>query len=79
MPLLKALDPNECKNFVRDLNGTDSAERNQYAYDGSFIYLDRLSFQVQIEKKTNSIDCNQTEYCTYWCLHISTKIFCLDY
>ena len=30
------LDPIECKNIIRNHNGTDSAELNQYTYKGSF-------------------------------------------
>ena len=39
------------KKTIRNHNGTDSAELNQYACNGSFSYFDRLSFQLQIEKK----------------------------
>ena len=52
MPLSKELDCKECKNTIRNLNATDSAELNQYFYNGSFIYFDRLIFQVQIEYST---------------------------
>ena len=51
MPLPKKLDPNESINIIRNVNGTDSAELNQNCYNGSFTHFDRMSFQVQIEKK----------------------------
>ena len=50
-PLPEELDQNECKNNIQNISGTDSLLLNQYFYIGSFIYFDRLSFQVQIEKK----------------------------
>ena len=50
LPLPKELNPNDCKTIVRNLNGTDNAELNQYTYNGSFTYFDRLSFPVQIQK-----------------------------
>ena len=51
MALAQELDPNDCKNVIRNLNVMDSAELNKYSCNGSFTYFDRLSFQVQIEKK----------------------------
>ena len=54
MPYIRELVPIESKNFVRNLNGTDNAELNQYSQNGSFTYFDRLSFQVQINKKQTS-------------------------
>ena len=79
VPLPKELDPIEGKNTIRYLNGRDSAELNQSFYNGSFSYFNRLSFQVQTEKETSVLHCNQSEYCTYWCIHISTKEFKPDY
>ena len=51
MPSPKELNPIDYKNIIRNLNGTDSAERNQFNQKGSFTYFDRLSFHVQNEKK----------------------------
>ena len=62
------------KNNKGNLNSMDGVELNQYSYNGSSTYFVRLSFQVQIEKKTNVIHCNQIEHCTYWCLHLSIKL-----
>ena len=45
------MNPNECKNNIRNLNGTDSAKLNQFFYNASLTYSDRLSFQVEIEKR----------------------------
>ena len=53
IPLSKELRPNECKNFIRNLNGTNGVELNQYSLYGSFTYFNRLRFQVQTEKKQN--------------------------
>ena len=74
MSLPKKLDSNECKNTIRNLNGTDSAELNEFFFIGYFNYFDRLSFQVQVEKKQMPfILINQLEHCTHWCVHITTK------
>ena len=51
MPLPKQLNPKDRKGIIRNLDGTDSAELNQFSYNGSFIYFDRLSFQVEIEEE----------------------------
>ena len=51
MPQPKELNPNKCQKFFQKLGATDSVELNQFFYKGSFTYFDRLSFQVQIEKK----------------------------
>ena len=59
MPLSKELATNECKNLIRNLNGTVSAEVIQSSYCDYSSYFDRLSFQVQIEKNTNVLHCNQ--------------------
>ena len=55
MPLPKEVDPNECKLFIRNLNGTDSSELKY-----SSTNFERLSFQTRIEKKTNAIHCNKS-------------------
>ena len=39
------------KKFIRNLNGTGSAEPNRNSFKSSFTYFDRLRFQLQIEKK----------------------------
>ena len=54
MPLPKQLEPTECKTSIQNPNGTDSTELNQHFYNSSLNYFDRLSFQVQIEKKQTS-------------------------
>ena len=41
----------ECKIFSLNFTGTDSAELNQYFYNGCSTCFDRLLFQVQTEKK----------------------------
>ena len=46
MPLANELEPSECKNIIRSLNGTESAGLNHYTYNSSFTYIDGLSFQV---------------------------------
>ena len=51
MPLPKELDPQKCKNIIRNLNCTDTAELNHDSYIGSFTSFDRLSFPVEIEEK----------------------------
>ena len=51
MPVLEKLDPAECKFSFRNLNGLDSAEINQYSNKGAFTFFDRLTFEVQIEKR----------------------------
>ena len=51
MSLLRDSDPNECKNFIRNRNGSDSAELNLFSYNGSFTLFDLRSLQVQTEKK----------------------------
>ena len=43
------LDPNECKNRIRFLNGTDNAELNQFHYNTSFTFFDDPSFQQRLE------------------------------
>ena len=50
-PLPKELDTNDCKTTIRNVNGTDSADLNQFCYNGSFSYFDRLCFDVQTGKK----------------------------
>ena len=60
MPLAKEMDPKESKTLIRNFNGTGSSELNQISYNGSDTYFHSLSFQVQIEKKTNAIHCIQT-------------------
>ena len=50
-PLTKELDPNECYNFVRILNGTDNPELNQNFHNTCFTFFDTLSFRAAIEKR----------------------------
>ena len=47
----KEKDHSEGKYSFRKPNGTDSAEINHYSHYSSSYYFDRLSFQVEIEKK----------------------------
>ena len=51
MPLAQELNPIECKNVIQNFNETDIPQLNQLSFNGSFTFLDRLSFQVQIDKK----------------------------
>ena len=51
LPSPKGLDRNECKTAIHSLNGTDRAELNQYSCNGSLTVFDRLSSQVQTQKK----------------------------
>ena len=39
------------EKIIQNLHATDSAEVNQYPYNGSLTYFDRQNFQVQIEKE----------------------------
>ena len=39
------------QNFIRNLEGMQSPQQNQFSYKSSFIEFQRLLFQVQIEKK----------------------------
>ena len=55
LPLPKEPDPNESKIFIRNLDGTDWDELKQKSYNGSFGYLDRLSFQVQKETEQTPV------------------------
>ena len=51
MPLAKELNPNECKKFIRTLDGMDIAEMIQYSQKRSFTYFENLRFPAQIRKK----------------------------
>ena len=51
MLLPKQLDPIECKIINRNPNGTESANIHQFYCNGSVTCFDRLSSQVQVEKK----------------------------
>ena len=51
LTLHKELDPNECKILIRNFNGTQSAELKHCSPNASFIFFDRLNFQLQIAKK----------------------------
>ena len=51
MHLPKELGANKCKNSIRNLMGTDSAELKHYFFNDSFTYSDRLTFQNQTETK----------------------------
>ena len=68
MPLPEELDPNEYKNVIRNLNGTDSLELNQYSSNGSVTYFDSLIFQAQFEKK-------QTEFTLTMLNTVYTGVF----
>ena len=46
--LPKELGRYEGRNNIRKLIATDTDELHQYCYNGSFTYLDRLSFRVKI-------------------------------
>ena len=49
--LRQQLAPNDFWKFYQNLQGKYSAELNYYSINGSFTHFDRISFQVQIEKK----------------------------
>ena len=40
----------DVKNIIQHLNGTDSAELNQYSYNGFFTHFDRLTFKFKLKK-----------------------------
>ena len=62
------MEPIDCKVVIRNLNGTDSTELNQYSYNDSVTHSDRLSFQVQIEK-------NQTPFTVTNLYTVHTGVF----
>ena len=45
------LDPTECKNAIRLLNGTDNPQLNSYNYNNSFTYFDDIVKQKTLEEK----------------------------
>ena len=50
MPLSTTLDPLECKNLIRHLNGTDNKILNNFNYNKIFTLLEDHSFQEQLER-----------------------------
>ena len=50
MPLPVTLDPLECKNLIRHLNGTDNKILNNFNYKRTFTLLEDHYFQEQLER-----------------------------
>ena len=50
MPLPNTLDPLECKNLIRHLNGTDKKILNNFNYNKTFTLLEDHYFQEQLER-----------------------------
>ena len=50
MPLPITLDPLECKNLIRHLNGTDNKILNNLNYNKTFTLLEDHYFQEQLER-----------------------------
>ena len=50
MPLPITLDPLECKNLIRHLNGTDNKTLNNLNYNKTFTFLEDHYFQEQLEQ-----------------------------
>ena len=50
MPLPITLDPLECKNIIRHLNGTDNKILNNLNYNKTFTLLEDHYFQEQLER-----------------------------
>ena len=50
MPLPITLDPLECKNLIRHLNGTDNKILNNFNYNKTFTPLEDHYFQEQLER-----------------------------
>ena len=50
MPLPITLDPLECKNLIRHLNGTDNKILNNFNYNKTFTLLEDHYFQEQLER-----------------------------
>ena len=50
LELPKIIDPIECKNLIRYLNGTNSPELNNYNYFQVLTFFDDVSFQRKIEQ-----------------------------
>ena len=75
MTIPKELDPTECKNIIRFLNGTDSPELNQYSYNGFFTYFtdQPISFQAEIERKQNPFTVTKLNTVHRGVFHLSTK------
>ena len=49
-PLPITLDPLECKNLIRHLNGTDNKFLNNFNYNKNFTLLEDHCFQEQLER-----------------------------
>ena len=49
MPLHITLDPVECKNPIRHLNGTDNKILNNLNYTKTFTLLEETYFQIQLD------------------------------
>ena len=75
MPLPVTLDPLECKNLIRHLNGIDNKILNNFNYNRTFTLLEDHYFQEQLELyiKTLLLFINLTK-CTLEHLHICLLI-----
>ena len=50
MPLLVTLDPLECQNLIRHLNGTNKKVLNKFRYNKTFTLLEDHYFREQLER-----------------------------
>ena len=58
LPLPVTLDPSECKNLIRHLNGTNNKILNNLHYNKTFTLLEDHYFQERLE-------CYQTPFTVY--------------
>ena len=56
MPLPEEINPNECKNVIRNFIRANSPERKQNTFFGFLTFFDRLSFQVQTRKNRTPVN-----------------------
>ena len=50
LELPEIIDPIECKNLIRYLNGTNSPELSSYDYPSVLIFFENVSFQSILEQ-----------------------------
>ena len=68
MPLPITLDPLECKNPIRHLNGTDNKILNNLSYNKTFTLLEDHYFQEQLERF-------QTPFTVYQFVHYQQNVY----
>ena len=47
----RTLDPTECKQIIRHLNGTDKPQCNEFDYSTAFTFFDDIQSQRLLETK----------------------------